>query len=259
MTYIHATIEVTALSYGIRFPPHLHDHDLSTMGKIQPLLKVKPAANVAFNVVLDKRSVNKPILIAAILHALHDAGYSLYRTSHVETFMKDAVMPRKDLVRPRVTKATNRYRLQDVEKKERQYRINESFRECMHESTEARWNKQLKDAEDEATRWNTEHADHDPVAASKAAGRANLAKGRKLQSSIAAGRANLAKGRKLRWKNATAPSPSAPGQKGGVGSPQQNEGQRSTPTPVPLSTNDGGAQALPSVVAAPAAAADVRF
>ena len=162
------------------------------MGKIRPsLLKDKPAANVALHVVLDKSTVNKPILIAAILDALHGAGYSTYRTSHVEKFMKDAVMPRKDLVRIHVGKATDKYRIQDVKNKVRQYRIMDSYEGYMDENAKAKWSKQLKDAQDAAARWDTEHA---------------------ANTHRAAALANLAKARKLRWqkkKKTTAPPPSA--------------------------------------------------
>ena len=100
------------------------------MGKTS-LLNDQLAANVALHVVLDKPTVNKPVLIAAILGALDGAEHSSYRTWHVEKFLSTAVLPKRDLVRLHVVKATNKYRLQDKTEKVRQFRIMDSFVEYM--------------------------------------------------------------------------------------------------------------------------------
>ena len=108
------------------------------MGKhAQDLLEDKEAVNILFNVVLKKRTVNKPELVQAILGALSAPRHKKYSQRDVITIVGVAVANRKDLVRLHILKGKSNYSVLDVAKKTREYRIKDYFKCYMNGETAA--------------------------------------------------------------------------------------------------------------------------
>jgi len=137
--------------------------------------------NVAFDLILTKRTGNKGALPAAILRALHDAGHNAFILADVKKFVEYAVY-KTNLVRRHIPKANRTGERQaallalHVRKKHSvtEFRIVDSLEKFMNADNKARWSQQLADAKERANAWAMEHEDFDPRLSHAAAARNNL-------------------------------------------------------------------------------------
>ena len=145
------------------------------MGKARtpPMENNKQAAKIALAVVMKNSTANKSDIVDQILEDLREAGHK-YGITHVRKFLRFALEPKRDLVRPMINKARRKYRTQDAQFKVRQFRVEGPYKIYMDAPMLVSWNQQLEDAQRTAAAWNEKHANYDPVELQKIAGKQAL-------------------------------------------------------------------------------------
>ena len=118
--------------------------------------------NVAFGVILDKPSAKLHDLLKALKTALHAHGRTTLCTKNVKELL-DRVAQQRHLVRPYIKKDLRAVHARQIGRPGGLpvYRIDKGLVDFMDGPIKQRWDKQMKDAEDTAARWNEAHKNYE--------------------------------------------------------------------------------------------------